>query len=132
MLEDDYNTFWVNPAALSQQSQHFRDAGGTIYDASRYIRDCVPHLGSWGNDAIGSQFGAVFMRVYSALLSGSNGLAEVAESVADGLETMSNGFTRVEENAVDIAKTVFPPLGGEGPGHTPPLGGEGPGPTRRG
>jgi uncharacterized protein YukE len=106
------NYFAVDTDALAKASPEIRRLAQRINRLNSKLESGVNSLGEcWGNDRNGQQFAKQYVKPKTQLLIGLDKASKVLDSMADGVETMSKGFTKTEEQAMDAASDIKKDLG---------------------
>jgi uncharacterized protein YukE len=101
------NYFAVDTDALAQAAPEIRRLAQRINRLNSKLESGVNALGEcWGNDRNGQQFAKQYVKPKTQLLIGLGKASKVLDSMADGVETMSKGFARTEEQAIDAAGQI--------------------------
>lgn len=92
------NYFAVNPDGLAKTAPNMR----TVSDQARQIltrlQSNLDALGDcWGDDPMGKSFEEQYLTARKQMFDGMQGIVDVVDSTADGLETMAKGFHQTEE-----------------------------------
>lgn len=102
-MPSDY--FAVDPDALAKNAPNVRAYSDQMRQALTRLKSRLDGLGDcWGDDPMGKSFEGAYLTPRDQMFSGLQGIADVLDSTADGLETMAKGFHQTEEQNAATAR----------------------------
>lgn len=97
--------FAVDPEGLAKNAPNVRAFADQMRSVVTRLQSGLDSFGEcWGNDAMGKAFATQYLTPRDQMISGLSGVADVLDSTADGLETMSKGFAQTEAQNVANAR----------------------------
>ncbi|MFF4799266.1 WXG100 family type VII secretion target [Streptomyces sp. NPDC001351] len=97
-MSSDY--FAVDPDRLAKNAPQVRAFSDQMRQVLSQLETRMNELGDcWGDDPMGKAFAEQYVTPRDQMVEGLQGIVEVLDSTADGLETMAKGFHQTEEQA---------------------------------
>ncbi len=101
------NYFAVDTDALAKAAPEIEKLARRIHAVNAKLQARTSAVGQcWGDDENGQRFAKQYLRPKSQMLKGIDKASKVLDSVADGVKTMSKGFAKTEENAVEAVSSI--------------------------
>jgi WXG100 family type VII secretion target len=101
------NYFAVDPDGLAKNAPNVRAYSDQMRAVFTRLQSRLNELGDcWGDDPMGKAFEEQYRTPRDQMVSGLQGIADVLDSTADGLETMAKGFHQTEEQAAATARGI--------------------------
>ncbi|KUN92550.1 WXG100 family type VII secretion target [Streptomyces caeruleatus] len=102
-MSSDY--FAVDPEGLAKNAPNMRAYSDQMRQVLTRLQSRLNELGDcWGDDPMGKAFAEQYLTPRDQMFSGLQGLVDVLDSTADGLETMAKGFHQTEEQNTATAR----------------------------
>ncbi|NUR01124.1 MAG: WXG100 family type VII secretion target [Streptomyces sp.] len=97
-MSSDY--FAVDPDRLAKNAPQVRAFSDQMRQVLSQLESRMNELGDcWGDDPMGKAFAQQYLTPRDQMVEGLQGIVDVLDSTADGLETMAKGFHQTEEQA---------------------------------
>jgi uncharacterized protein YukE len=99
------NYFAVDPDGLAKNAPNVRAYSDQMRQVVTRLQSRLDELGDcWGDDPMGKAFAEQYLTPRDQMISGLQGIVDVLDSTADGLETMAKGFHQTEEQNTAAAR----------------------------
>jgi uncharacterized protein YukE len=98
------NYLAVDTDALAKAAPEVQRLASRVKTMNSVLSSTLSKLGDcWGNDQNGRQFAKNYVYSKNQLVEGLDAASKVLDSMAEGITTMSKGFRKTEDEAVDTA-----------------------------
>ena len=100
------NYLAVDPDGLAKNAPNVRAYSDQMRQVVTRLQSRLGELGDcWGDDPMGKAFEEQYVTPRDQMISGLQGIVDVLDSTADGLETMAKGFHATEEQNTASARS---------------------------
>ncbi|PWI42166.1 hypothetical protein [Streptomyces sp. ICBB 8177] len=99
--------FYVDTEGLGEQLPYVQQLAGRFRDVSKTLSDRLDDLGEcWGTGPTGQQFYGQYAQPKEQVLDATGQMADVVDSMHDGIQTMAVNLDRMENENIDATRRL--------------------------